>query len=191
MPHTAKSHNDFCDCMCFCCLKKSKTNVFIKRNEKHRKEGKVDYEQLIQKFYWKNYFSENEDYPKVICDACKSRLLKLEKKEVNNKSDLFKSRLKYEELNTRLTRNQTKCECFVCCEGRSTLVKTKPPIVNLLEISNKNTEEKESTENILCAKCYGEKKQGKMHVCNAIMRQKNLSKELLKMSGSERGKLRF
>ena len=49
-----------------------------------------------------------------------------------------KSRLKYEELNTRLTRNQTKCECFVCCEGRSTLVKTKPPIVNLLEISNEN-----------------------------------------------------
>ena len=53
MPHTAKSHNDFCDYMCFCCLKKSKTNVFIQRNEKYKKEGKVDYEQLIQKFYWK------------------------------------------------------------------------------------------------------------------------------------------
>ena len=109
----------------------------------------------------------------MICNACKTCLLKLEKKEVNNESDMFKSRLKYEELYTRLTRNQTKCECFVCCEGRSTLVRTKPPIVNLLEILN--TKEKGSTE-ILCAKCYGEKKQGKKHVCNAIMRQKILAK---------------
>jgi hypothetical protein len=188
MPTTAKSHSEFCDCMCFCCLKKSKTNVFIQRNEKHKKEGKVDYELLIQKFYWQNYYCENEDYPKVICNACKSRLLKLEKEEGNNESYKFKNRLKYEELYTRLTRNQTKCECFVCCEGRSNLVRTKPPIVNLLEISNENIEEKESTENVLCAKCYGEKKQGKKHVCNAIMRQKNLSKELLKMSESARGK---
>ena len=64
---------------------------------------------LFEKCYWGNFFCEN---PKLICNSCKSVLLKLEKKEVNNESDMFKS-LKYEELYTRLTRNQTKCECFL------------------------------------------------------------------------------
>ena len=171
MPNSAKNHQQFCDIICFCCLKKG--SKLTKINENNVKQ--------IKKHYWIDYNSDNQDYPKKLCNTCRSRLANLDK---GLRSE-FEFRIKYEDLLTRSSRNKKRCQCFVCEIARSTINPPLPPRINIAsdEYAVPNKDE------ILCKSCFSSIGPGKKHNCNSVTRQQNLTRELLSLPKTSRGKL--
>ena len=172
MPHSAKNHDQFCDNICFCCLKKGPK--LSKINDSNVAQ--------IKKHYWINYNSDNKDYPKKLCNSCRSRLANLDK---GLKSE-FIFRIKYEDLTTRTTRNEERCQCFVCKIARSTINPPLPPRINIASADDDNPNRQDE---FLCKTCFSSVGPGKNHNCNTATQQQNLTRELLSLPKTSRGKL--
>ena len=72
-----KTHSDYCDLLCICCLKKSKTlRSIVNREKETGRPPSVDFTDLLRNHFWVEYSGTNPDLPRKICDSCRLKLLR-------------------------------------------------------------------------------------------------------------------
>lgn len=116
------------------------------------------------------------------CDTCRSRLANL---DIGLRSE-FKFRIKYEDLSTRTSRNEERCQWIVCKIARCTINPPLPPRINMASASNDITN---TQEEFLCKTCFSSIAPGKKHISNTVTQQQILTKELLSLPKTSIGKL--
>ena len=179
MPTFALTHEQVLKKLCGVCRRKQKSLENISPT----------YLGLIQKFHHAGYDLTNGMFPTVICPGCKKILRDGRSSELTGtvpKRTLPENEYSLMNLDTRVSRSETNCQCSWCGIWRlngeggdykdfSELVRDPPGQPRKYEA----TPEPE-VKNI-CQGCGGERKQGVRHTCNVSTLENNTVKVLESM----------
>ena len=126
MPHTAKTHAEFCNKLCLLCLAKGPCLLPIKRPA--NSTAKHDLISYIRSSWWPEYDPDNEKLPRVICMNCRFKVIQHNNPTVVNPTPL-PPKLMYENIVFKPeTRFNPKCGCDICLHGRFKFSKLGDPI---------------------------------------------------------------
>ena len=116
MPHTARTHSEFCTKLCLLCLAKGPCLLPIKKPV--NSTAKHDLVSYIRSSWWPDYNPENDKLSRVICMNCRLKVIQHNNPTVVNPPPL-PPKLMYEKIVFKPeTRFNPQCDCDICLHGR-------------------------------------------------------------------------